>query len=429
VADLDIAQYLRPGDTVLIGQAAAEPPALVEKFIEAAHAIGGLTAFCGYTLSDAWADVSPGQPNIKAYAAHGALRKLSAKGLVDIVPCHYREIEDLITTGHIRVDAVLIQVAPADTDGYYSLGATVDYAAVAAEQARVVLVEVNANMPRTSSSRSLHLPRDLCTFLAISAPSSRSLHRSRVAASVTTSRALADSPVRPATSAERAVAENVAVFVPSGATIQLGVGALADAIARELRGRRDLRVRSGLVGDWLVDLDEAGALADSPGSCVTGIALGTDRLYKFLNDSAKVRMAPVDEQLAPAALAQCDPYVAMNSAIEVDLHGQVSAEVVGGRYVGAVGGQVGFFRAARQARSGLAIVPLAATNADGTASRIVPAVSGPVTTPQSDVDLVITEFGAADLRGTSYRERAERLIAVAAPQHRAILASGRPPWL
>jgi acyl-CoA hydrolase len=235
--------------------------------------------------------------------------------------------------------------------------------------------------------------------------------------------------VRPATSAERAVAENVAVFVPSGATIQLGVGALADAIARELRGRRDLRVRSGLVGDWLVDLDEAGALAGSPGSCVTGIALGTDRLYKFLNDSAKVRMAPVDEQLAPAALAQCDPYVAMNSAIEVDLHGQVSAEVVGGRYVGAVGGQVGFFRAARQARSGLAIVPLAATNADGTASRIVPAVSGPVTTPQSDVDLVITEFGAADLRGTSYRERAERLIAVAAPQHRAILASGRPPWL
>lgn len=409
MADLDIAQYLRPGDTVLIGQAAAEPPALVEKFIAAAHAIGGLTAFCGYTLSDAWADVSPGQPDIKAYAAHGALRKLSAKGLVDIVPCHYREIEDLITTGHIRVDAVLIQVAPADTDGYYSLGATVDYAAVAAEQARVVLVEVNANMPRTSSSRSLH--------------------RSRVAASVTASRALADSPVRPATSAERAVAENVAVFVPSGATIQLGVGALADAIARELRGRRDLRVRSGLVGDWLVDLDEAGALADSPGSCVTGIALGTDRLYKFLNDSAKVRMAPVDEQLAPAALAQCDPYVAMNSAIEVDLHGQVSAEVVGGRYVGAVGGQVGFFRAARQARSGLAIVPLAATNADGTASRIVPAVSGPVTTPQSDVDLVITEFGAADLRGTSYRERAERLIAVAAPQHRAILASGRPPWL
>ena len=409
MADLDIAQYLRPGDTVLIGQAAAEPPVLVEKFITAAHAIGGLTAFCGYTLSDAWASVSPGQPDIKAYMAHGALRKLSAKGLVDIIPCHYGRIEDLVATGHIRIDVVLLQVAPADSDGYYSLGATVDYAAVAAEHARVVLVEVNPNMPRTSSLRRLH--------------------RSQVAASVTSSRPLAGSPARPATTAELAVAKNVAAFVPAGATIQLGVGALADAIARELHGRRDLRVRSGLVGDWLVDLDEAGALADVPGSCVTGMALGTERLYKFLSDSAKVLMAPADEQLAPAPLAQCDPYVAMNSAIEVDLHGQVSAEVVGGRYVGAVGGQAGFFRAARLARSGLAIVALAATNADGTASRIVPALSGPVTTPQSDVDLVITEFGEADLRGASYRDRAERLIAVAAPQHRAALASARPSWL
>ena len=409
MADLDIAQYLRPGDTVLIGQAAAEPPVLVEKFITAAHAIGGLTAFCGYTLSDAWAGVSPGQPDIKAYMAHGALRKLSAKGLVDIIPCHYGRIEDLVATGHIRINVVLLQVAPADSDGYYSLGATVDYAAVAAEHARVVLVEVNPNMPRTSSLRRLH--------------------RSQVAASVTSSRPLAGSPARPATTAELAVAKNVAAFVPAGATIQLGVGALADAIARELHGRRDLRVRSGLVGDWLVDLDEAGALADVPGSCVTGMALGTERLYKFLSDSAKVLMAPADEQLAPAPLAQCDPYVAMNSAIEVDLHGQVSAEVVGGRYVGAVGGQAGFFRAARLARSGLAIVALAATNADGTASRIVPALSGPVTTPQSDVDLVITEFGEADLRGASYRDRAERLIAVAAPQHRAALASARPSWL
>ena len=207
------------------------------------------------------------------------------------------------------------------------------------------------------------------------------------------------------------------------------MGALADAIARELRGRRELRIRSGLVGDWLVDLDEDGALADVPGSCVTGMALGTERLYKFLQCSAKVRMAPVDEQLAQAAMAECDPYVAVNSAIEVDLHGQVNSEVAGGRYVGAVGGQAGFFRAARLARSGLAIVALAATNADGTASRIVPAVSGPVTTPQSDVDLVITEFGAADLRGTSYRERAERLIEVAAPPHRAALTAGLPPWL
>ena len=165
-------------------------------------------------------------------ALDGALRTLSAKGLVDIVPCHYGRIEDLIATGHIRIDVVSLQVAPADAEGYYSLGATVDYAAVAAERARAVLVEVNANMPRTSSSRRLH--------------------RSRVAASVSSSRALADSPARPATAAERAVAENVAAFVPSGATIQLGVGALADAIARGLHGRRDLGASAWPATGWSI---------------------------------------------------------------------------------------------------------------------------------------------------------------------------------
>jgi acyl-CoA hydrolase len=397
---VDITQFLRPGDTVLIGQAAAEPPLLVSKFIDAAHSIDGLTAFCGYTLSDAWAAASPGKPHIRAYLAHGALRKLSAKGLVEIVPWHYDRIEEFAAA-----DVVLLQVAAADEDGYYSLGATVDYAAVAAQRARAVLVEINPAMPRTSSSWRLH--------------------QSLVTASITTSLPLPDSPARPPTEAELAVAANVAAFVPSGATIQLGISALADAIARELHGRRNLRVRSGLVGDWLVDLDEAGALA----GCVAGMALGTERLYRFLGDSGKVRMATVGEQLAPAALAGCDPYVAMNSAMEVDILGQVNAEVAGDRYVGALGGQAAFFRAARLARSGLAIVALAATSADGAVSRIVPTVTGPVTTPQSDVDLVVTEFGAADLRATSYRERAHRLIAVAAPQHRDALTTALPRWL
>lgn len=393
LADLDLAGYLRPGDSVLIGQAAAEPPLLVASFIDAAHAIGGLTAFCGYTLSDAWRAVSPGRPHIRAYVAHGSLRELAANGLVEIVPWHYSRVEEFIAA-----DVVLLQVAPADADGYYNLGATVDYAAAAAMTARAVLVEVNSNMPRANCARRLH--------------------ESQVTASVTSSLPLPDSPARRPTAAELTVAANVAAFVPSGATIQLGVGALADAIARELRGRSGLRVRSGLVGDWLVDLDDAGALA----GCVTGMALGTERLYRFLAESGQVRMAPVSEQLAPAAIAECDPYIAMNSAVEVDLLGQVNAEVAGDRYVGALGGQAGYLRAARFARSGLAIVALAGR-------RIVPVVTGPVTTPQSDVDLVVTEFGAADLRGTSYRERAQRLIAVADPRHRPGLSAALPSWL
>jgi len=409
VPDLDITEYLQAGDTVVIGQAAAEPAVLVGKFIEAAHAMDGLTALCGYTLSDAWERASSGKPRVKTYVAHGALRKLAAQGLLEVVPWPYSRIEEYLASQSVRVDAVLLRVGPPDADGYYNLGATVDYAAVAAEHARVVLVEVNANMPRTYSSRRLH--------------------RSRVTASISSSGRLAGSPARPPTEAERNVAANVAPFIPSGATIQLGVSALAAAVAAELRGRRGLRVRSGLVGDWLVDLGEAGALAGDPGSCVTGMALGSERLYAFVHDSAIVRFAPLDEQVAPAVLAECQPFVSVNSAVEVDLLGQVNSEVAGGRYVGGVGGQPDFFRAARRAPAGLAIVALAAVNAAAATSRIVPVVQGPVTTPQGDVDLVITEFGVADLRGTSYRERAERLIGVAAPAHRAALRSRRPDWL
>jgi acyl-CoA hydrolase len=407
--DLNIADYLRPGDTVVVGQAAAEPPALVAKLIAAARDIKGLTAVCGYTLSDAWREVSAGKPHITTYVAHGALRGLAATGLLDIIPSHYSRLEELFVTGRVPADVVLLQVAPADADGYYSLGATVDYVSVAAERARVVLVEVNPNMPRTRCARRLHA--------------------SQVTASVTSASEVAGSPARPATDAERKLATHVAALIPSGATIQLGASALADAIAAALSDRRGLRVRSGLVGDWLVDLDEAGALDDSEDSCVTGMGLGTERLYKFLATSAKVRLAPLDEQVADAAMALCDPYVAVNSAVEVDLLGQVSSEVAGDRYVGAVGGQLDFFRAARRARSGLAVVALAAANAAGTVSRIVPVVSGPVTTPQSDVDLVVTEFGVADLRGASYRQRAQRLIAVAAPQHLDALRSRLPAWL
>ncbi|HEX2316476.1 MAG TPA: acetyl-CoA hydrolase/transferase C-terminal domain-containing protein, partial [Thermomonospora sp.] len=345
MADLDITEYLRPGDTVLIGQAAAEPPVLVEKFIEAAASIPGLTALCGYTLTDAWDKVTSGRPNVKTYVAHGSLRRLSARGLLDIVPWNYSRIEELITTGRLPVDVVLLQVGPADDEGYHDLGPTVDYAVVAAEHARVVLAEVNPNMPRTRASRRLH--------------------GSRVTAAISSARPLAGSPARPPSDEERKVAVNVAALVPSGATIQLGASALADAIAAELHGRRGLRVRSGLVGDWLVDLYEAGALDRTPGSCVVGMALGTERLYRFLRDSDVVRLAPLQEQISADAMARARPYVSINSAIEVDLLGQVNSEVIGGRYVGAVGGQVDFFRACRGSVGGTAVVALASTAPSG----------------------------------------------------------------
>ncbi len=408
MTDLDILDFLETGDNVLIGQAVAEPPALVEKFIKASQTVDNLTALCGYTLSSAWSTATPGRPNIKAYAAHGALRRLG-RGQLDPLPIHLSRMEDHIISGRLRVDVVLLQVGPADEDGFHDLGATVDYGVVAAEHARVVLVEVNDNMPRTRSARRLH--------------------QSKITASLKSSRPLAGSPVRPANDVELRVAANVASLIPDGAVIQLGASALAEAIAKELRSRRGLRVRSGLVGDWLAGLHDAGAIDSRPGSVVIGIALGSEKLYDFLDGTDVVDFAPISEQTGPTATAEFSPYFSINSAVEVDLFGQLNSELAGGRYVGAVGGQVDYFRATHSSVEGLAIVALASASQTGE-SRIVPSFShGMVTSLKSDVDVVVTEWGAADIRACSMRERIERLAQVAHPDHREALASTRPAWL
>jgi acyl-CoA hydrolase len=370
--------------------------------IAAAHDVPELVAFCGYSLSDAWNNVTESGPRVRAYAAHGAFRKLGARGLLEMLPWHLSVVESYITSGRLKPDVVLLQVAPKDDDGYYNLGPTVDYAVVAAERAREVLVEVNPNMPRVRSTRRLH--------------------ESTVTGVIATDAPLAGSPNRRANEVERALAAHVAGLIPSGATIQLGASALADEVARELCALTDLRVRSGLVGDWLVDLYQAGAMASGPDTAVIGMALGTRRLYDFVADNEAVWFAPTHEIVDPTAMAACAPYVSINSAIEADLTGAINAEVVAGRYVGAVGGQVDFFRGSRFSVDGMAIVALSALHPNGD-SRIVTSLQGPATSLKSDVDLVVTEFGVADLRATSLAERAERLVAVAAPQHRKELAA------
>lgn len=398
---------VRAGDTVLIGQAASEPPTLVADLLRLAAEVGDVTAICGYTLDPVWRSARPGSPRLRSYSAQGPLRDLSRDGLVELIPVHYSRLEDHVRDGRLAADVVLLQVGPLDDDGCYPLGATVDYVVVAAEAARAVVVEVNPHMPRTHATR--RLPRSLVT------------------AEVATSAPLAVSPTRAPTPEEVAVAKNVAALVPDGATIQVGLGALAEAIAAQLHDRHDLRVRAGLVGDWLVGLYEAGAMAPGPATCVTGIALGTDRLYRFLDGNAQVLLAPLSEQLAVDALAAAGPFITMNSAVEVDLFGQVNAEVAGGRYVGAVGGQVDFFRGAHVGQGGLAVVALAAGSSS--ASRIVAQLSGPVTTPKSDVDVVVTEWGIADLRCADFGERARRLAAVAHPGVRGELLSALPNWV
>jgi acyl-CoA hydrolase len=390
----DWLSLLRPGDLVVVAQGVGEPTPLLTRLLEAAPA--GVEAFVGLSHSDALA--RPTRLPLVSFGAMGPLGRPPHRGRVQVIPTHFDDLPRVLP--HRGRDLVLLlQVAAADERGEHSLGMAVDHTYALLDRARVVVAEVNAGLPVTSAPR---LPGAALT------------------ATVPTRRALP--VVRPAEvgPVQRRIAGHVAGLVPDGATLQLGIGALAAAVGQALHGHRDLAVRSGLAGDWLLGLATAGALR--PGACVISEAAGSPELYDHVRAS-DVRILPVGEVAGPAARGEVDGLVAVNSALQVDLTGQVNAEEVPAGYIGGIGGQVEYLRAAQRSAGGCAIVALPSTT--GPHSRIVARLHpGTVTTPRSGVDLVVTEHGVADLRGRSLCERAESLIAVAAPQHRAALREG-----
>lgn len=401
-AAIDLSRFVRPGDTVLWGQGAGEPRALIGALLEQATSLGGLTAFVGLTYDDRLVG-APGL-RLRSYGAIGVL----AGHPVDVLRCHMSALPDLIRSGRQAADVVLCQVSPADADGNHSLGVSVDYLWGALQTARVVLAEVDPLVPVTSGPGRVHA--------------------SGFAAVVPAERGPVQVPDRPVGDTEARIAARVAALVPDGATLQLGIGGLGTAVARALRGHRDLRVHSGLVGDWLVDLAECGALATGGPvpAVVTGTAVGTQRLYRYLHRNPHVELRPVEQVHSPAITAAIPRFVAVNQALQVDLDGQVGAESVGGRYLGAVGGQIDFLRGAAASPGGVGIVVLPST-ASGSVSRIVTRLDGPTTTGSPDVGWVVTEHGAGDLRGLSRSERSEVLRAVADPAHRPGLGARHEP--
>jgi acyl-CoA hydrolase len=226
---------------------------------------------------------------------------------------------------------------------------------------------------------------------------------------------------------EEAVARHITDYIGDGTVLQIGIGAVPDAVVRLLRDRRDLGVHSGMMGDGLVGLVEAGVITNArkridPGVSITGALIGTRRLYDFAHRNPALRMCPTSYTHDAAVLAQLDNLVTLNSALEVDLTGQVNAEQSGESYIGGTGGQVDFVRAGLRSPGGRSIIALPATARNGTVSRITAALSGPVTTARTEVDLVVTEYGAAELAGKSLAERARRLIGIAHPGFRDELA-------
>lgn len=397
MASFVLAECLRPGDRVLVGQACGEPLGLVADLLAQATRLGNLDVFCGYSLNTAWEEPLPDALRVTTYCGLGTMGKLLARQGARLVPSSLSQLSAQIRSGKLAVDVVLLQVAPADEEGYHSLGCAVDYAWDAVQVARQVVVEVNLNMPATRGA-----PR---------------LHCSKVLVARQSDAPLLESLVEEPSALQRQLARNVATLVPDDATLQLGIGSLASAIAGELQSRRGLKVRSGMVGDWFLSLVASGAIDTvTPNACMGSLAVGSLRLYKTLLGESLLGFAQ------PAQLAQpitASPLMAINSAIEVDLAGQVNAEWLGERYVGTVGGQTDYFRAARASAGGLAILALTSSTARGT-SRIVPHCNR-VTSTYCDVDVIVTEHGVADIRATTLQERSELIAAIAAPDHRGLL--------
>ncbi len=395
-----LADHLRPGDRIVVGQATGEPVGLVADLLELAPRFGELKVFCGYSLNPIWKGEVPDALRISTYCGLGSIGSLVARSRARVIPFSMSQLSSALSSRAMAVDVALLQVSPADEDGYHSLGCAIDYVWEAAQMARVVIVEINDNVPVTRSA---------CR-----------LHRSEVVVGLKRNTALPKLPVEPIGDVQMRVAREVAKLVPDGATVQLGIGRLADAVAHALKDRRGLRIRCGIIGDWFLELIAAGAVdRKTQDACLASLAVGSQTLYQSLSPDGLLGFALPAQLAVPIGGSS---FMAINSGIEVDLRGQVNAEFLGTRYIGAASGQPDYFRAARRSPGGLAILALPSSNERGTKSRIVPRIaSGYVTSAQSDVDVVVTEHGIADIRATDFDERQTLIANIADPASRNAL--------
>ncbi|TCM17176.1 acyl-CoA hydrolase [Novosphingobium sp. PhB165] len=402
---LDLSRFLKPGDRIVFGQACGEPTTLVEALIEQGEAVGGLHAFIATSFSGLFTPDSARAFRLSSMGAIGALRSMTKANALDVIPVHVSQVACLIEAGIMPCDVAMIQVSPADAQGNHSCGLISDYVRAAVDKARFVIAEVNEQVPYVPGET---IPGDLIDV---------AVHVSRAPVEV------APAKIGPT---DEAIARHCAEFIGDGAVLQTGVGAVPDAILRLLHDRRDLGVHSGMLGDGLVDLAEAGVLTNArkeidKGISINGALIGTRRLYDWAANNPAIRMTPTSYTHDAGTLSRLSRLVTINSALEVDLTGQVNAEQSGASYLGGTGGQVDFVRAGARSPGGASLMVLASTAKGGTVSKIVTALSGPVTSARTEVDVIVTEYGAAQLKGQTLAERAKRLVAIAHPDFREAL--------
>jgi acyl-CoA hydrolase len=403
---LDFAGLIRAGDTIGWAQATAEPVFLTRLLNEQAPRCPPFRLFFALTFAG---DFAADHPNVTvtALGGGGAGRRFFRGGAGNVIPANISDLCDLIAGGHPRIDVVLLQVSGPDAAGNYNAGIGIECLREMIAGARLVVAQLNPALPWTEGDTLID--GGLIDILVPAAYPVLELPAPRIG------------PV------ERAIAEHVARLVPDRATLELGIGRIPEAVTAALGKKRGLGIHSGSIGDGVADLMTAGVVDNrhkevDPGITVTLMLIGTRRLYAFADRNPLVEIRSPRYTHDALVLGNFRRFVAINSALDIDLTGQVNAETVDGRPVGLTGGQMDFVRAANRAPEGRSIIALPSTTRDRARSRIVTRLAdGVVTTPRAEADCIVTEHGIAELRGRTLAERAQALIRIADPAFRADL--------
>ena len=401
---------IHSNDKVVTGFGCGEPFGLEEALVKNYKKYENVEIISMLTLGDSpWCrDEMKGHFKLNCLFASASNRKYIASGVADFTTSHFYEIPDILAN-QIKPDVAIVMLSPPDEHGYCSFGTTVDYTKGICSHVKTVIAQINPYMPRTFGNSFLHV-RDIDVFVEISAP-------------------LPEVPDIPITDIEKQIGINCAKLIKDGDTIQLGIGGIPNAVCKALWDKKDLGLHSELVGDGVVDLLEAGIINNKKksikrGRTILGAAFGSKKLFDYINNNPSVELHPIDFVNDPSVIAQNDNMVSVNSCLQVDLIGQVVSDTIGLSQFSAVGGQVDFVRGATMSKGGRSIIAMPSTAKHGLVSRIVSLITegSAITTPRNDVNYVVTEYGIAQLKGKTIKERAVALIKIAHPKFRPMLA-------
>jgi acyl-CoA hydrolase len=395
------------GDTIVVPTGVGEPPALLTALSEARRNYRDVTVSQILALRK-YGYIDPEtRDNVRhtAYFYGGATRPGGQAGWVDFIPNYFSELPLLIERGLSPADVVFSMASPMDEHGYFALSLGPDYTMAAVKKARAIVLEVNPNVPFAFGDCHVHI--------------------SQVAALIESSDPVLEVGLPTIGPVQEAIGKYVADLIEDGSTLQIGYGGIPDAVVMQLKHKHDLGIHTEMIGDGILSLIEAGAVTNKkktfmPGKSIATFALGSGKLYKFMHRNPSLEMHPVEFTNDPFIAAKNDKLMAINATMQVDFLGQCGSESLGFSPYSGTGGQADFVRAANRSKDGKAFIVVPSTAKDDTISRIVPTLTPGthVTTSKNDINYVVTEYGVAQLRGKSAKQRAEALIGIAHPNFR-----------